>query len=169
MPSLRHACGLLACLPNIIAEKINVEVCQTHNCCFLDGPFKSDSACAMDDLPLGHSTYIHTSGGTGCIAGDPYRFEVITGTVENRNKLVVFFQGGGGTYCISNIELSFLTFVIACFDGLTGRFLKTCLTTAEENSPKYGGGVFARENELNPYFGWTVVNILVCVFKLFFI
>ena len=61
----------------------------------MDGPVQSQSSCAMDTFPVGNSTYVHTGGKTSCIAGDPYRFEVIPGSLF-RNNVIVFFQGGGG-------------------------------------------------------------------------
>ena len=61
---------------------------------------ESSKSCALDQLTKGQQTYIYPpeSEDTGCIAGSPYRFEVVPGKEEFRNNVVVFFQGGGGKY-----------------------------------------------------------------------
>ena len=67
---------------------------DSHKNCLL-----IESSCALDQLTKGQRTYIYSPGSehTGCIAGSPYRFEVNQGE-EFPNKVVVFFQGGGGKY-----------------------------------------------------------------------
>ena len=76
------------------------------------------SSCPLDDLIIGNGTLIHTSDdSTGCIVGDPNRFEVIP--KKNRNKMVGKIYNY--KYSVEKKYINWL-FVIACCDRITGSY-----------------------------------------------
>ena len=101
------------------------------------------SGCALDQMMPHERVYVNTdTETTGCLTGSDYRFEVTPG---RRDKLMVYFQGGGG-----------------CWDVLTSSFDKTRLCTEDAYNRGGAEGVLNHAAKENPYKDWTIVHVLYC-------
>eukprot|EP01134_Creolimax_fragrantissima_P000800 CFRG0800T1 len=85
----------------------------------------------------------------------PYGFTVQPGTV-NRNKVLYYFQGGGA--CWENVLQD-----LPIIGGMLDNDALSIYLCSIEASP-YNSGLFSdhNTNELNPYYGWTLVQISYC-------
>ncbi|KNC77445.1 hypothetical protein SARC_10097 [Sphaeroforma arctica JP610] len=85
----------------------------------------------------------------------PYGFTVQPGTI-NRQKVLYYFQGGGACWESVLQDLP----VVGSLLGTQA--LNVFLCSIEANP--HNGGVFSdhNTNELNPYYGWTIIQISYC-------
>jgi hypothetical protein len=93
---------------------------------------------------LGKWTKITPGGKTRCARGGPYAFWLRRGDPE---KLLVFFQGGGG-----------------CFDERTCALGSTWFDDRVDagDNPRWNGGVLELENPANPFRDWSIAYLPSC-------
>lgn len=118
-----------------------VNACDGKNgttCCH----YNATSNCSLKELQYNQRTFVHPGGNTGCLHHKPYRFEVTKGKL---NKVLLYFQGGGG-----------------CWSKFTATVLPLCKTRALHSEKLASSGVFNRHVDHNPYKDWTVVHVLYC-------
>jgi hypothetical protein len=111
------------------------DLCDQYSCCETQ-----KDACNLSDMPQDQTSLILPGGESRCIFTDstPYAAQVIPG---DKDKLLVYFQGGG-----------------ACWDE-TSTKLKFCTTDA---SPSGLSGIFNRDDPKNAHKDYTVVQMLYC-------
>jgi hypothetical protein len=93
---------------------------------------------------VGDWTKISPGGKTRCARGGPYAFWLRHGDPE---KLLVFFQGGGG-----------------CFDERTCALGSTWFDdrVGAQDDPRFNGGVLELDNPENPFRDWSIVYLPSC-------
>ncbi|HEX6289706.1 MAG TPA: pectin acetylesterase-family hydrolase [Herpetosiphonaceae bacterium] len=101
------------------------------------------TAAGLPELASGW-TRIDAGGEAMCARGTPYSFWVRPGTV---NKLLIYFQGGGG-----------------CWSAETCRQGSTFFQDAadERDNPSYESGIFDLENPDNPFKDYYIVYVPYC-------
>ncbi|RLN44982.1 hypothetical protein BBJ29_009859 [Phytophthora kernoviae] len=122
----------------------------------------SDSnSCAVDDLTtsaLDSSTVIYPGGDTRCAFDDfsnssvaittnsTYFFQVFPAPDQKKNKLMLYFQGGG-----------------ACIDDLTCAFGLQCMyETFSPNARPLSTGILNRSNDENLFNDYNIVHLPYC-------
>jgi len=119
------------------------EVEEKSSKCEIAGDITAD--CPITKMALKTSNIVYPGGKTVCInkdnvdGGDEYKFQVFPGATD---KLLVYFQGGGG-----------------CFDEQTAMQMGACVPTAV---PREAVGVFDQFNPSNPFKDFTIVQVLYC-------
>lgn len=97
--------------------------------------------CNVRSHPIDQTVLIYpptARGGAVCLAGSPYRFQLIRGSGQH---LLIHFQGGG-----------------ACWDSVS---VVAGLCTTKAN-PVEARGIMDRASKLNPYRNYTVLVVLYC-------
>ena len=112
------------------------DICASNKCCSLG----SEETCSYAAMPKNENTFVLPGGNTRCIYSDstPYAFQVIPG---DKDKLVVYFQGGG-----------------ACWDRASTA-LGLCTSDISVQKPN---GIFDRTEKLNRYKDYTVIVLAYC-------
>lgn len=112
--------------PALVAE--DVETCR----------YEDGSGCGLSSLKAGALTKVYPGGGTACMDGGDYFFQVYPGDSE---KLLYYFQGGG-----------------ACWDQMT-YMGHAC---SQSGNLEFTSGILDMEEARNPYKGWTKVVVTYC-------
>lgn len=110
------------------------------------------NSCELQDM--NGPTFIYPGGKTRCVfdtnvdegTNSTYRYEVYPGIGQDRNKVVMFFQGGGG-----------------CFNDATCDYTSQKTLTSYIGFPTFsyipfseaGNGIFNRQEPSNPFRTWT--------------
>lgn len=112
------------------------ELCDKYTCCKAE----SGDACNISSMPKDTTTLYLPGGESRCINSDstPYAAQVIPG---DKDKLLVFFQGGGACWNEGSTKLGFCT---------------------QDSSPSSLNGIFDRTNPQNAHASYTVVQMLYC-------
>lgn len=110
-----------------------------------DGPYPSfptcdltTSSCSLGDFEQNQWTVVRAGGSTSCLVGE-FRFLVYRG---DPGKVLLHLHGGGACW-------NWVTFVVeAC--------------TRDWTSTMEYDGIFDPSNRLNPFYGYTMINVPYC-------
>jgi len=120
----------------LTVKKENLPVEDSKSC-----TMSNANSCPLSSMGVDESTIVYPGGQTRCIftTSTKFGFQVIKGKTD---KLLVHFQGGG-----------------ACWDKVTTIDSPMCTT---DISAQRLIGMFDRENSLNAYKDFTIVELLYC-------
>ena len=123
-----------------------------------------DNDCAFDSMT--EPTLVYPGGNSRCAFDDnpslqtnqTYRFQVLPGKGEDRRKVIVSLQQGGGCFSEESCNWS----VSVLLHGVAGGPI---FVSKPEPNGKHG--MMDTDNPNNPFRNWTIINILYCTGDIF--